>query len=394
MAQVSHRLRHLNDGGSDGWEVFYRARAMVAAGEPVRELTIGEHDTPTDPAILDAMHRAARAGHTGYAAVPGVAALRDAVAARVEAATGVPTRRDNVLITPGGQAALFAAHLVAGDPGATGLYIDPFYATYPGTIRAAGLRAVALETRAETGFRPTEATFADAPEAASLLVNSPNNPTGAVYGPETLAALARAAQARDLWVISDEVYDGQVWDGAHVSPRALPGMAARTLVVGSMSKSFAMTGSRVGWLVGPEAAIAAATDLATVTTYGVPGYVQEGALWALAQGAALEERIAAPFARRRTLALDLLARQDVVTAIPPQGAMYLMLDIRRTGLSGAAFADRLLDEARIAVMPGESFGRAAAGHVRVAMTLPDADFADALGRMLRFAADLAALPAT
>ena len=390
MPHVSPRLTSLNSDGSDGWDVFYRARAMIAAGQEVRELTIGEHDIGTDPAILDVMETSARRGHTGYAIVPGVAALRDAVAARVAAQTGVPTTQANVLITPGGQSALFTAHMLAGSPGDTALYIDPYYATYPGTLRAAGLIAHALRTSALDQFRPTAAVLAAAPSAASLLVNSPNNPTGIVYPEETWQALAEAALARDLWLISDEVYDGQIWDGRHISPRSLPGMQDRTLVVGSMSKSFAMTGSRIGWLVGPEDAIAAAIDLATNTTYGVPGYIQDAALWALTQSGDLEARIAAPFARRRARALNILARQNVVRALPPQGAMYLMLDIRATGLSGEAFANQLLDDERIAVMPGESFGQAAAGHIRVAMTLPDPAFEAAFEQVLAFAARCAA----
>ncbi|MGX9353880.1 pyridoxal phosphate-dependent aminotransferase [Roseobacteraceae bacterium S113] len=389
MAQISQRLATINGTGSDGWDVFYRARAMIAAGCPVTELTVGEHDIRTHPDILAAMSRAATDGHTGYAMVPGVAALRDAVAARIAAQTGVPTTRDNVVITPGGQAGLFAAHMATLNPGDTGLFIDPYYATYPGTLRGVGARPHAIQTRASDAFQPgTEDLQAAPDQARTLLVNSPNNPTGTVYDGQTWARISDFAQMRDLWLISDEVYDAQIWEGEHISPRSLPGMAKRTLVVGSMSKGFAMTGSRVGWVAGPEEAIAAIIDLATNTTYGVPGFIQDAAHWALTEGAALETQVAAPFRRRRAIALDLLAQQQVVRAIPPQGAMYLMLDIRPTGLSGEDFANRLLDTHHIAVMPGESFGAAAAGHIRVAMTIPDEDFAKALNQVLAFAASL------
>ena len=388
--ELSRRIRTLNEGGSDGWELFYRARALKAEGEPVTELTVGEHDVPTHPEILAAMQSSAVGGHTGYAMVPGVDALRDAVAARVAARTGVPTGRENVLITPGGQAGLFAAHMALCDPGDRALYLDPYYATYPGTIRAAGAEAVRVETRAEDGFQPrAEAVAEKAAGARSLLLNTPNNPTGAVYRRETLEGLARVAEAQDFWIVSDEVYDTQVWEGEHVTPRALPGMAARTLVVGSMSKSHAMTGSRLGWIVGPEEVVARLIDLATVTTYGVPGYIQDAGIFALSRPD-LEEAVAAPFRRRRALARDILARQQAVGLVPAEGAMYVMLDIRRTGLSGIAFAEALLDAHRIAVMPGESFGRAAAGHVRVAMTVPDAAFAEALETISAFAAERAA----
>ncbi len=393
MPHLSKRICTLNGDGSDGWGVFYKARALKAQGQDILELTIGEHDIGTDQAILDEMHRAASAGHTGYAMVPGVDALRDRIASRVANRTGVATTRDNVLVTPGGQAALFAAHMATLAPGETGLYIDPYYATYPGTIRAASGIPHAIATRAEDAFLPSFDQIdgaARATGASSLLVNTPNNPTGTVYGADTLDGIARAAIGNDLWLISDEVYDTQVWEGAHVSPRALPGMAERTLVVGSMSKSHAMTGSRIGWIVAPEEAVARLIDLATATTYGVPGYIQDAALFALQQGDAVEEHVAEPFRRRRALVLDTLARQSVVTAIPSRGAMYLMLDIRATGLDGETFAYRLLDAHRIAVMPGESFGASAAGHVRVALTVADDRLSHAVDTLCGFAAELSA----
>ena len=339
------------------------------------------------------MHRAALAGHTGYAAIPGTTGLRDAVATRLQERTGVPTTRDNVLITPGGQSALFAAHMATCNPGDTALYIDPYYATYPGTIRGVSALPHAIAARAEDAFQPRADVIAAAAKqtnAASLLVNSPNNPTGVVYSRKTLEGIAQVCRDHDMWLISDEVYDTQVWEGAHLSPRALDGMAEHTLVVGSMSKSHAMTGSRCGWIVGPVDAIEHLTNLATHTTYGVPGYIQDAALFALNQGTGFETEIAAPFQRRRLLAQDILARQNAVSLVPAQGAMYLMLDVRSTGMSGEDFAYALLEKHHIAVMPGESFGTAAAGHIRVAMTIEDTRFAQALATVCDFAESLAA----
>ena len=388
--ELSERIKNINGGGSDGWDVFNRARQMIADGIPVVELTIGEHDIRTSPAILEAMNKAAMGGHTGYATVPGTHALRETVAARIQARTGVPTTKDNILITPGGQAALFAAHTAVCDAGDVALFIDPYYATYPGTIRGVGAIPRVVGTSPDTAFQPTAAALNDAAKGSkSLLVNTPNNPTGVVYSTETLQAIADTCIANDLWLISDEVYDTQVWEGTHVSPRSLPDMAERTLVVGSMSKSHAMTGSRVGWICGPEAAIAEMINLATNTTYGVPGYIQDGADFALNQGDAVEEEVAAPFRRRRDLSMQVLAGQNVVRAVPAQGAMYIMLDIRATGMDGETFAYALLDAEHVAVMPGESFGKAAAGHVRVAMTIDDTLYLDALTRLIGFATKLA-----
>lgn len=391
MPAPSTRIATLTTDGDDGWTIFYRARAMKAAGLPVLELTIGEHDIGTAPAILHEMHRAALAGHTGYAAVPGIAALRAAVAQRLSAQHGTAYGPDNILITPGAQSALFAAHHAACDEGDRALMIDPFYVTYPGTIRAVGAHPVAVPAQSADGFQPDLTALAKAaPGARSILINSPNNPTGAVYGAASLAGIAAIAQAHDLWVISDEVYDSQVWSGHHQPIAGLPGMAERTLTVGSLSKSHAMTGSRLGWLCGPREVIAHLITLATHTTYGVPGYIQEAGLFALAQGDAAEATVAAPFRRRRDMVLARITGHKLLRAIPPEGAMYVMLDIRATGLSGDAFAAQLLEAEHVAVMPGESFGRAAAGHVRVALTLPDDLFEQAIARLIRFADGLAA----
>lgn len=387
---LSKRITGLTGGGSDGWDVYYRAKDMQAQGIDIAMLTIGEHDIGTDISILDAMYGAAKAGHVGYSMFTGNTNLRERVAARAAERTGMATTPENVLIVPGGQAGLFAAHHAACDEGDTALFIDPYYATYPGTIRGVGARPVAVQARAERDFQPDPADIAAVAEGAkSLLINSPNNPTGAVYRRDTLEGIARVCQDHDLWLISDEVYDTQVWEGDHISARTLPGMAARTLVIGSLSKSHAMTGSRIGWIIGPEEAVYHIGNLATHTTYGVAGFVQEAAYFALDQGEAFEAQIAEPFRRRRDLVLNLVAGQNVVRAVPAQGAMYVMLDLRATGLSGEDFAMQLLDRHHVAVMPGESFGQAAAGHVRVALTVADERLEDAIAKLIDMAQGLA-----
>lgn len=389
--KLSHRITHITGDGSDGWDLYRRARGLVVSGIPVVELTIGEHDVRTDPAILNRMQASALGGHTGYPGIPGIPTLRAAVAERIARQTGIPTTPENILITTGGQGGLFAAHQAVCDEGDRALFIDPYYATYPGTVRSVGGVPVPVRARAEDGFQPRAADLAaHAPGARSLLINSPNNPTGAVYSRATMEGIAQVATDLDLWLISDEVYDTQVWNGTHLSPRALPGMAERTLVIGSLSKSHAMTGSRIGWVCGPADAIRYMLDLATNTTYGIPGFIQDAGLYALSLGADFEAGIAAPFQRRRAITQRLLAGQNVVRAMPMDGAMYAMLDVSATGMSGAAFAEALLDEERVAVMPGNSFGVAAADCIRVAMTVDDARYSDALTRLLGFAARLAA----
>jgi arginine:pyruvate transaminase len=389
--KLSSRITQITPSGADGWELYRKACDMAASGLPVVHMTHGDHDIRTDPAILTALHNAAKGGHTGYPSIPGIPALRQAIAARIAARTAVPTTSDNILVTAGGQGGLFMAHHAACDPGDVALFIDPYYATYPGTIRTVGAVPRSIRVAPEDGFQPKAAAIDAAAEGAtSLLINSPNNPTGVVYSRQTLHDIADICIRRDLWLISDEVYDTQVWEGEHLSPRALPGMAERTLVVGSMSKSHAMTGSRIGWICGPEQAVGPLWDLATNTNYGIAGYIQDAALFALKQGPDFEARIAAPFKRRRAITQNILAGQNLIGSAPMDGAMYVMLDVRPTGLTGAQFAEALLEKHLIAVMPGDSFGQASAGHVRVAMTVADDQYAAALTQILAFAQDLAA----
>ena len=385
--QLSKRITGINAGGSDGWGVYSLAKKMAAEGHPVIHLTIGEHDIKTDPIILEAMYKAGMAGHTGYAFGMGNPGLRERIAKRVTDRSGVPTTPDNVIVVPGGQAGLFATHVACCDPGERALFIDPYYATYPGTIRAAGATPVPVRAHAKRAFQPDAADLALVAEgASSLLINSPNNPTGVVYTAETMDGIAGVCRDHGIWLISDEVYDTQVWHGTHISPRSLPGMAGQTLVVNSFSKSHAMTGSRIGWVIGPEEALEHIGHLATNTTYGVSGFVQEAAVFALDQGGAFEAKIAEPFRRRRDLVLRLLKEQNVVRAIPADGAMYIMLDIRATGMSGEKFAESLLETHHVAVMPGESFGTSAAGHLRLALTVDDDRLAEAIQLLLSFAA--------
>ncbi len=390
--ELSRRIQGVVTGGDDGWSIHYRGKAMQEAGEDVLLLSVGDHDIKTDRTILDAMKASMDRGNLGYASVMGSTALRDAIAARVTRRSAVPATRENVIVTPGGQAAIFAAMTAMLDPGESCIILDPYYATFAQTVRAAAGRPIVVETPADQNFQPDIGLIEAAlePDTRAILVNSPNNPTGAVYEAARMEALAALCQRRGVWLISDELYGCQVHDGAFTSARDLPGMADCCLVVGSLSKSHAMTGSRLGWLVGPEAAVGHLGDLATTTTYGLPGFIQDAGLYALTEGDGIEAEIAARYRRRAKAAVAALGNQPAVRAVPPQGGMYLMLDIRATGLSGAEFAERLLEAERIAVMPGESFGKAAAGHLRIALTVPEAALEDALGRIAAFAGGLVA----
>ena len=355
-------------------------------------LSIGDHDVKTAPEILDAMMASARGGNLGYTSIQGSRALRQAVADRVTRTRKIGAAPGNIMITSGGQGAIFSSMMALLDPGQSCIVLDPYYASFDVTVRAASGVPIIVPTQASEGFQPDPDAIADAvrDDTRAILINTPNNPSGAVYEPARLEAIAEICRSRDLWLISDELYDGQVFSGTHVSPRDLPGMVERTVVIGSMSKGYAMTGARIGWAVAPEELVERMVDLAGATTYGLPGFLQDASSFALTELADQERIVAERYLCRRNIAVETIEGSNLLRISPPSGGMYVMLDVRATGLTGVEFATRLLDDEKIAVMPGESFGKAAAGHVRIALTVPDDELREAMLTMLGFADRLAA----
>ena len=387
---LSARMKSEDAGTEDAWETHCKARRMKSLGQPVVDLTIGDHDKPTDPAIIRAMDASARDGRTRYTEVAGTLRLRKSLSTRIHALTGMATSPEQVVVTNGGQAALFAAHLAVLNPGDRAICIDPYYPTYPGTIRGTGGKPVHMPARCDGGFQPDLAALEQAAKGSRcILLNSPNNPTGVAYSKQVLEQIADIAIRHDLWVISDEVYDSMVWNGRHASVSSLPNMRERTIVIGSMSKSFAMTGFRLGWLSGPSDAVAAAAEMMSVISFGVSEFIQDAALHALRHGREIESAIWRRFNERKEACLEALQVQDLVRVVPPAAGMYLLLDIRRSGLSGIEFARGLLREHKVAAMPGESFGNEAAGHVRIALCEDCPVLVDALGSVVEFAAKAA-----
>lgn len=387
MPSLSSRVSGITPSGKDGWEVHFDAMTRRQAGEPIIMLSVGDHDFHTPDETVEACVRAVRAGHHHYTQLPGLPRLREAMARAATACTGVETSAREILSTPGGQAALFAATLAAADPGDHAIIVAPYYATYPPTFRAAQVDVTIVEARAADGFQPRAADIERAirPGTRAILINTPNNPTGAVYTRETLEGIAGLCRRHDLWLISDEVYWTITGGRPHLSPRALPGMAERTLVVNSMSKSHGMTGWRIGWLTGPEPAVTTLISLNLVSTYGLPDFVSRAAIEALENGHGVAD-IAARYAARRSVFLDAVSGIDGVTVRGSEGGMYVMLDISSVERDCEAFAWRLLRQTNVAVMPGGSFGEPTRGHIRISLCQPEAVLREAAGRLRAFIA--------
>ena len=384
MPKPSSRISGIVPSGKDGWEVHFSAMTRKQAGEPIIMLSVGDHDFDTPAESVEACVKAVRAGHHHYTQLPGIPALRAAMAKVSAQLSGVATTAQQVIATPGGQAALYAAVQATLDDGDHGIVVAPYYATYPGTFRAANASFTVVETRAEDGFQPDAGAIEAAvkPNTRAILINTPNNPTGAVYTRASLEGIADICRRHDLWLLSDEVY-WSLGGGEHVSPRSLPGMAERTLIINSMSKSHGMTGWRLGWLTGPERMIELLTDLNLVSTYGLIDFVSHAAVEALENGYGVKE-IAERYTARRTVFLDAIRGMNNVTVRGSEGGMYVMLDISAVEPDDEKFAWAFLDKELVGVMPGSSFGEAAAGHIRISLCQPEAILGEAATRLRRF----------
>ncbi len=389
MPTLSPRIQTIVTGADDGWGVQERARGMVAAGRgDVIMLTMGDHDFPTARPIRDACAAALAEGKTGYGSIHGIAPLRELIAERGRAVHGIGIDPATVVVSMGGQAALFAAACAALGPGDEAIVIEPYYATYAQTIRAAGGVPVTVRTSPDDGFQPRAEALAAAigPRTRMILCNSPNNPSGTVYTRATLEGIAALCREHDLWLVSDEVYHSQVYEAAHLSPASLPGMRERTLIVDSMSKSHAMTGWRAGWLICPDGAVAECViDLFLTSAYGLAPFIQEAMRAGLAAGDGPEAGIAARYRRRRDRAVSALSRSPRLRIHPPEAAMYVLIDLRHMVRDAERFAYALLEETGVAVMPGDSFGASTAGHIRISLTASEDDLAEACARLARFA---------
>ena len=376
--------------GSAAWNVHVEARRRQQAGEDIIFLTVGDPDQEPPETVIDATVAALHDGRTGYAPTIGYPALREAIAARVARRSGQPCTADNIAVVPGAQGGLYSAMQCLAGPGNEIIVGEPIYATYEGVIGASGARMVTFPLGPERGFHPDLDALARAitPQTRVLWINSPHNPTGAVFTRAEVEAVAALCRAHDLWLLSDEVYEDLAFARPHTSAWSLSGMAERTVVVSSLSKSHALPAFRLGWVVGPPELIGHLANLLLCMTYGSPAFIQYGALAALRDELPEVAALREDYRRRGALMSDLLADAPGCRVIPPEGGMFVLLDVRGAGLAAADFARRLLDSERVAVLPCDGFGPSAAGHLRIALSAPEARLRDAAERILRFARGL------
>jgi aspartate/methionine/tyrosine aminotransferase len=370
-----------------------KAKALKAAGENVIGFGAGEPDFPTPDHIVRAAAEACADGiYHHYTPTEGLPELRAAIARKTARDSGLETEPSQVLVTAGGKHALFNAFLTLIDPGDEVLIPAPYWVSYPEMVRLAGGTVVELPTTEATGFRVgvEELEAARTEKTKALVFVSPSNPTGAVYPPEEVEAIGRWAAAHGIWVLTDEIYEHLVYGDAVFSsmPVLVPELAERCIVFNGVAKTYAMTGWRIGWMIGPADIIKAAASLQSQSTSNVSNISQAAALAAVSGDLTAAHEMRESFDRRRMAMHKLLNDIDGVECYEPQGAFYCFPSFKtfvgrtiggRKIESTVDLADLLLDKALVAIVPGEGFG--APGYARLSYALGDEDLAEGIDRI-------------
>ncbi len=362
LAKAMSRL-----GTESAFDVLAQAKALEAQGRKIIHLEIGEPDFATPPHIVEAAVEALHAGQTHYVPAPGIPGLRESVAAFLERWHRLRTAPDRVVITPGAKPVMFFVMLALCQAGDEVIYPNPAFPMYESIAAFTGAKPVPLPLREENEFRidPAELERLITPRTRLLILNSPHNPCGSALTKDDCEAIAEIAMRHDLTVLSDEVYWAIRYDGGHASVLDVDGMAERTILLDGWSKTFAMTGWRLGFGVLPPALVEPVTRLIINSVSCTSAFSQHAARAALEGPWEPVERMVAEFRARRDLIVDLLNKVPGVSCQTPHGAFYVFPRVAEIGLPAAVLQDRLMNEAGVAVLPGTAFGRYGEGYLRL-----------------------------
>lgn len=376
--------------GAAAWDIHYRAMTQKEAGEEIIILSVGDPDFDTPVPVVDAAVESLRAGHTHYSDYRGEESLRRLIAEAHIKSTGQHVEADNVVVQPGAQSGLYCVAQCILEQGDEIIIPEPMYVTYEGFVGASGAKIVNVPMRPEDGFqlRVEEIGAAITPRTRAILINTPHNPTGSVMSEATWEEIADLVRCHDLWLVIDQVYASLVFDGEHFNPSALAGMAERTITVSSLSKSHAMTGWRLGWIIGPDKLAYHIGNLTLCMLYGSPTFIQHAAEAALSLREDELAAMSAAYRDRRDGMYAILQNAPGIKCHLPAGGMFMMIDIRATGLSSNEFAEQLLEHYSVSVLPGEAFGPSGAGHVRCNLGVAEAELLEAAHRIATCAAGL------
>ena len=379
--QLAQRMSRL--GTETAFEVLSRARALEAQGRHVIHLEIGEPDFETPAHIVEAAVGALRSGDTHYTPSAGVPALRQAIARHVSRSRRVEVRPEQVVVTPGAKPIMFFTILGLLQEGDEAIYPNPGFPIYESMINFVGATPIALPLREEKAFRFDASEFRSlvTDRTRVIILNSPHNPTGGILTRDDLQVIAEAARERDIVVLSDEVYERIVYDGEHVSIATLPDMQSRTVLLDGFSKTYAMTGWRLGYGIMPEELAERVNTLMVNSNSCTAAFSQQAGIAALEGPQCDVEQMVSAFRKRRDLIVDGLNRIPGFRCALPAGAFYVFPNVQATGLPSMKLADHLLQDAGVAVLDGGCFGSYGSGYLRISYANSIENLQEALHRM-------------
>ncbi len=363
--RFAERMKNL--GTETAFEVLAKAKALEAKGKEVIHLEIGEPDFDTPKNIKEAAIKALNEGYTHYTPSAGLMEAREAVAKYVSQTRGIEVNPEEVVITPGGKPVMFFAILALIDPGDEIIYPNPAYPIYESVVNFVGGKPVPIHLKEENDFRldTDELKAAVTPRTKMVIINSPHNPTGGILTKEDLEAIADLAQVHNLWILSDEMYSRIIYSGNHLSIASLPGMKERTILLDGFSKTYAMTGWRLGYGVMEESLAVQIARLMTNCNSCTAAFTQVAGIEGLIGPQDEVERMVAEFRKRRDVVVEGLNSIPRISCRLPQGAFYAFPNITAIGWDCKKLADSLLKEAGVAVLPGTSFGTYGDGYIRL-----------------------------
>ena len=364
MIKFAERMSRL--GTESAFEVLAKAKALEATGKEIVHLEIGEPDFDTPDNNREAAVKAIWDGYTHYGPAQGLPDLRKAICEVAGKDKGIEIKPEEVVVVPGAKPIMFFGMLALIDAGDEVIYPNPGFPIYESVIEFLGAKAVPvkLEESKEFCFDPDELAGLVTPKTKLIIINSPQNPTGGVLSKSDLEAIAKLAIANNIWVLSDEVYSKTLYEGEHISIAALPGMREHTIVLDGYSKTYAMTGWRLGYGIMPAELAAALTQIQINATSCTCSFSQIAGIEGLTGDQSGAQKMVAEFKRRRDVIVDGLNRIPGIKCLRPKGAFYVFPNIVETGMSSQALADLLLNEAGVAALPGTAFGDFGEGYLR------------------------------
>jgi aspartate/methionine/tyrosine aminotransferase len=386
---LAERMSRL--GTETAFSVLARAKALEAQGRDIIHLEIGEPDFDSPAGVIQAGAEALRSGHTHYTPAAGIAPLREAIAEHIASTRGIPVGSENVVVVPGGKPIIFFAILALIEPGDEVIMPNPSFPIYESMVRFIGAKPVFVRLDESQGFGFDLDMFADrlSPRTRLVILNSPSNPTGGVISAEQVRTIADLLRKReDIGILSDEIYSRILYDGQHTSIAAEPDMQARTIILDGFSKTYAMTGWRLGYGVMPEPMARAFTQLQINATSCVNAATQVAGVEALRGPQDEVDRMVAAFRLRRDMIVEGLRAIPGIECTMPEGAFYAFPNVSALGIDQDVLADRLLQEAGVAVLPGTAFGEYGRGHLRLSYANSRDNIQRALARIADFVAGL------